>query len=238
VIDWRLVHQTGSYSAKDATRIGPRGSGRGGTGCFASHVAGSPPRTANNWAALCPSGHVDRPGEVIAWDLQFGRPGGLGADVALHDGSSLECREEGVDKLPDSGHGGVDVRHPVDAQRHLVGDLRDGLTAITEPDRPVVILPGRQAAQDLLRIKAMAGPQLLPDPLPARPAAARGNESVTGDAQETTRIVRERIKQTGHAAIEPPCASARCRDTLALRFSSPPWFEHPWPFLREQEDQP
>ena len=35
VIDWRLVHQTGSYSAKDATRIGPRGSGRGGTGCFA-----------------------------------------------------------------------------------------------------------------------------------------------------------------------------------------------------------
>jgi hypothetical protein len=36
VIDWRLVHQTGSYSAKDATRIiGRRGSGRGGTGCFA-----------------------------------------------------------------------------------------------------------------------------------------------------------------------------------------------------------
>jgi hypothetical protein len=36
VIDWRLVQQAGSYSAKDATRIvGPRGSGRGGTGCFA-----------------------------------------------------------------------------------------------------------------------------------------------------------------------------------------------------------
>lgn len=36
VIDWRLVHQTGSYSAKDVTRtVGRRGSGRGGTGCFA-----------------------------------------------------------------------------------------------------------------------------------------------------------------------------------------------------------
>jgi hypothetical protein len=36
VIDWRLVHQTGSYAAKDATRIiGRRGSGRGGSGCFA-----------------------------------------------------------------------------------------------------------------------------------------------------------------------------------------------------------
>jgi hypothetical protein len=35
VIDWRLVHQTGSYSA-DATRIiGRRSSGRGGDGCFA-----------------------------------------------------------------------------------------------------------------------------------------------------------------------------------------------------------
>ncbi len=37
VIDWRLVHQTGSCPAKDATRIaGRRGSGRGGTGCFAA----------------------------------------------------------------------------------------------------------------------------------------------------------------------------------------------------------
>ena len=36
VIDWRLVLQTGSCPAKDATRIvGRRGSGRGGTGCFA-----------------------------------------------------------------------------------------------------------------------------------------------------------------------------------------------------------
>src|ERR1035438_618632 len=36
VIDWRLVHQTGSYPAKDVTRtVGRRSSGRGGTGCFA-----------------------------------------------------------------------------------------------------------------------------------------------------------------------------------------------------------
>jgi hypothetical protein len=35
VIDWLLVHQTGSYSAKDAPVAGRRGSGRGATGCFA-----------------------------------------------------------------------------------------------------------------------------------------------------------------------------------------------------------
>ena len=36
VIDWRLVLQTVSCSAKDVTRtVGRRGSGRGGTGCFA-----------------------------------------------------------------------------------------------------------------------------------------------------------------------------------------------------------
>ena len=67
-------------------------------------------------------------------------------------------------------------------------------------------LPGRRAAQDLLRIKAMPGPQLL-DPLPARPAAARGSKSVSGDAQEAERIVGKRVKQTGHATIEPSCAA-------------------------------
>jgi hypothetical protein len=36
LIPLRLIHQTGSHSAKDVTRtVGRRGSGRGGTGCFA-----------------------------------------------------------------------------------------------------------------------------------------------------------------------------------------------------------
>jgi hypothetical protein len=86
---------------------------------------------------------------------------------------------------------------------HLVGDLRNRLAAIAEPDRPVVMLPGRQAAEDLLGIKTVLCPELLPDPLPAWPAAVCGCVSVGGNPQETQHVVRQRVKKTGHAHIEP-----------------------------------
>jgi len=82
------------------------------------------------------------------------------------------------------GHGGGDKSHPVQAQRHLRSDLRDGLATITKPDRPVIVLPGRYAVQDLLRIEAVPRPELLPHPLPARPASARDGVPVGDNAQE------------------------------------------------------
>lgn len=103
--------------------------------------------------------------------------------------------------MPDGRYNWVHVRHPVNAERNLVGILRDGLTAITEPDRPVVMRPCREAANDVLPIQVMLGPQLLT--LPARLAAARGGVPISDDAQEGERIVGKGVKKTGYVIIEP-----------------------------------
>ena len=159
-------------------------------------------------AEFCSRRHVDGPGEVIARDLQLDRLGRLRLDAALHDGGGPERREEGADELLDGGHGSADVGHSVDAQRDVVGDLRYGVAAVAEPDGPVVMLPGRHATQDLLGIQAVMSPKLLPDPLPAWPAAVCCCVTVGGSAQQTQHVVRQRIKKTGHAFIEPPRTAA------------------------------
>src|ERR1700689_4595102 len=134
--------------------------------------------------------HVDGPGEVIARHLQLDRAGGFWFDAALHDYCDLEGGNKRIHQALDSRYGWRDIRQPVDAQRDLVGDLRNGMAAIPEPDGPVVVLPGWYALQDCLTVEAMLCPLLLPDPFAVRPNAAFGGVSVGGHAHQRVYVVR------------------------------------------------